>query len=90
MQAAHRRGGSSGLYPRSDRRPSREENGHRRHGRDENGQRHAHEQQDWHARENGKSMRSRRHSWHPDADGPATIQVSISFVISICHMAQLP
>jgi hypothetical protein len=76
VQAAHRRGGTSGLYARSERRPSREENGHRRHGREANGRRPTQEQHDGHAREGSRSPHSRPHGRHPDADGSSTIQVS--------------
>jgi hypothetical protein len=70
IKAAHRRGGASGLYARSERRPSREENGHRRHGREANGRRPTQEQHDARAREGSGSP----HSRHPDAGGPSTIQ----------------
>lgn len=75
-QAAHKRGGASGLYARSERRPSREENGHRRHGRDAGARRPTQDQHDGHVRGGSRSPHSRHHGRHPDAVGPSTIQVS--------------
>lgn len=78
VQAAHRRGGASGLYARSERRPSREENGHRRHSRESSGRRPTQEQHDGHAGEGSTSPNSRQHGWRPDGTGPSTIHVRAS------------
>jgi hypothetical protein len=77
MQAAHRRGGASGLYARSERRPSREESGRARHNRESSGRRPTLEQHG-RVREGSRSQRSRHHSWLADVDGSGSIHVSAS------------
>lgn len=86
MQAAHRRGGNtSGLYPRSSRRPSREEIGRRpirdeigrRSSRGENGRRPSREETE--QLRDGASWNRRHSSPRPDGGVSSPIQVGGGF-----------